>query len=165
MVQGAGRNATGPAPSGGRRRLAGTNRKLLDGDGDHHDDDNDQDLDEDHDGDNGNRAPRPKHDGPFATSQTQYLTKLCPASGNAAYDNVVDSAGNPLYGQLVVDNGICGAGNATNSSVVSDGVNLKGPKAKGLDACRVQMRGSGAARLSPCLGGMGGESPARVWQY
>lgn len=147
VLQGAGKNATGPAPSGGRRRLAGTHRKLtlLDFDGDDREADNDHDHDDEDQDDEDRRRensimmlirpPRTKHDGPMATSQTQFLTKLCPASGNAAYDNVVDSAGNPLYGQLVVDNGLCGAGNATNSSVVSDGVNFKGPKAKGLNAC------------------------------
>ena len=141
MVKGGSRNATAPAPSGGRRRLAAITRKLLWGDDDidgDFGDDGDQDHhDEDHDG---IRPPRPKHDGPWVTSQTQYLTKLCPASGNAPYDNVVDSAGNPLYGQLVVDNGICGAGNATDTSLVSDRVDLIRPRANGLHVCRVQNR-------------------------
>lgn len=58
-------------------------------------------------------------DGTAVTSQNQYLSKVCPASGNTVYDDVVDSDGVP-FGQLIVDNGICvtstGRGNVVTAS-------------------------------------------------
>jgi len=58
-------------------------------------------------------------DGTAVTSQTQFLSKLCPASGNTPYTGLVDSLGVDFSGQLVHDNGVCVTGTGRGTVVTA----------------------------------------------
>ena len=69
-------------------------------------------------------------DGTAVASQTQFLSKLCPASGNTPYTDLVDSNGDPFTGQLIHDNGVCvtgtGRGNVVTASNLAGAVSVGG---------------------------------------